>query len=65
MRKGRTYIPIPRWDAQFHVPVRNVLLTVIEARFLHEVTSDRGVGSITSYNEVIGDIFGNVVRSEK
>lgn len=45
--------------------MRNVQLTVIKAGFLHEVASDSGIGSITSYNEVISDIYGNFVRSEK
>lgn len=63
--RERTYIPILRWNIQFHEPMRNVLLTVIKAGFLHEVSSDSGIGSITSYNEVTGDIFGNVLMSEK
>lgn len=63
--RGRTYIPILRWNTQLHVPMRNVLLTVIKAGFLHEVSSNSGKGSITSYNEVTGDIFGNFVLSEK
>lgn len=64
-RRERTYIPVLGWDRELHVPMRNVLLTVIKAGFLHEVTSDSGIGSITSYNEVTSDIDGNFVRSEK
>lgn len=38
--KERTYIPILRWNSQFHVPMGNVFLTVIKTGFLHEVISD-------------------------
>ena len=65
IRQERTYISVLRWNGQLHVPMRDVLLAVIEAGFLHEVSSDCRIGTITSYNEVTSDIFGNFVRSEK
>lgn len=65
IRKERTYISILRGNGQLHVPVRNVLLTVIKAGFLHEVSSDGRIGTIAPYNEVTSDIFGNFIRPEK
>lgn len=38
--RERTYAPILRWNSQLHVSMRNVLLTIIKAGFLHEVSSD-------------------------
>lgn len=64
-QRERTHVAVLRWDSQLHVAVRNVLLTVIKARLLQEMSSDSRIGTITSQDEVTGDIFGNFVRSEK
>lgn len=57
-----TYISIPRGDGQLHVAVRNVLVTVVEARLPHELLPDSREGSIASHNEIIGDFQGRLVR---